>query len=69
MVGASAAMSISGIPSKALSPVSRWAEGGCLYDKSDAADMEESDIDIVVVATRDAILMVEGEAHLVSGLI
>ena len=68
MIGASAAMVLSGIPFEGpFAGVKVGRKDGAFIINPVPADMDESDIDIVVVATKDAILMVEGEARFVSG--
>jgi polyribonucleotide nucleotidyltransferase len=68
MIGASAAMVLSGIPFEGpFAGVKVGRKDGAFMINPVPADMDESDIDIVVVATKDAILMVEGETRFVSG--
>ncbi len=68
MVGASAAMTISGIPfAGPFAGVKVGRKNGTFILNPKPIDAADSDIDIVVVGTRDAILMVEGEAEFVSG--
>ena len=68
MIGASAAMVISGIPFEGpFAGVKVGRKDGAFMINPVPADMDESDIDIVVVATKDAILMVEGETRFASG--
>ena len=68
MIGASAAMVLSGIPFEGpFAGVKVGRKDGAFIINPVPADLDESDIDIVVVATKDAILMVEGEARFVSG--
>lgn len=68
MIGASAAMVLSGIPFEGpFAGVRVGRKDGVFIINPIPADMDESDIDIVVVATKDAILMVEGETRFVSG--
>ncbi|HEY9758941.1 MAG TPA: polyribonucleotide nucleotidyltransferase [Oculatellaceae cyanobacterium] len=68
MIGASAATVLSGIPFEApFAGVRVGRKDGQFLINPVPADMDESDIDIVVVGTKDAILMVEGEARFVSG--
>ncbi len=68
MIGASAAMVLSGIPFESpFAGVRVGRKDGKFMINPVPADMDESDIDIVVVGTKDAILMVEGEARFVSG--
>jgi polyribonucleotide nucleotidyltransferase len=68
MIGASAAMVLSGIPFEGpFAGVKVGRKDGAFIINPIPADMDESDIDIVVVGTKDAILMVEGETRFVSG--
>ncbi|HEX2966769.1 MAG TPA: hypothetical protein VHO84_13340 [Syntrophorhabdaceae bacterium] len=68
MIGASAATVLSGIPFEApFAGVRVGRKDGQFLINPVPADMDESDIDIVVVGTKDALLMVEGEARFVSG--
>jgi len=68
MIGASAAMVISGIPFEGpFAGVKVGRKDGAFMINPIPADMDESDIDIVVVATKNAILMVEGETRFASG--
>ena len=68
MIGASCAMTISGIPFEGpFAGVKVGRKDGAFMINPTPVDMEESDLDIVVVGTKDAILMVEGEARFVSG--
>jgi len=68
MIGASAAMVLSGIPFEGpFAGVKVGRKDGKFMINPIPADMDDSDIDIVVVGTKDAILMVEGEARFVSG--
>ena len=68
MIGASAAMVLSGIPFEGpFAGVKVGRKDGAFMINPIPADMDESDIDIVVVGTKDAILMVEGETRFVSG--
>ena len=63
MVGASAALTISGIPF--MGPIGGarvgWVDGKYALNPV-AADLTESDLDLIVAGTRDAVLMVESEA-------
>ncbi len=63
MVGASAALTISGIPF--MGPIGGarvgWIDGKYVLNPV-PADLAESDLDLVVAGTRDAVLMVESEA-------
>jgi polyribonucleotide nucleotidyltransferase len=68
LVGASCAMSISGIPFEGpFAGVTVGRKDGVFIINPTPSDMADSDIDIIVVGTKDAILMVEGEARCVSG--
>ncbi len=67
MIGASAALSISDIPF--LGPIAGVKVGrvdGRLIANPTVAELEQSDMEIVVAAGRDAIFMVEGEADFVT---
>jgi len=67
MLGASAALEVSDIPFQG--PVAGVKVGrvdGRLICNPTAEELEQSDMDIVVAASRDAIIMVEGEACFVS---
>ena len=67
MIGASAALGISDIPF--FGPIAGVKVGrvnGVLIANPTVAQLEESDMEIVVAAGRDAIFMVEGEAKFVS---
>ena len=67
MLGASAALEVSDIPF--CGPIAGVKVGrvdGKLICNPSAEDLERSDMEIVVAASRDAILMVEGEAAFVS---
>jgi polyribonucleotide nucleotidyltransferase len=64
MVGASAALTLSGIPF--LGPIGAAAVGyidGEYVLNPTAQQMEQSKLDLVVAGTADAVLMVESEAH------
>lgn len=68
MIGASAAMVLSGIPFEGpFAGVKVGRKDGVFLVNPTPADMDESDMDIVVVGTKDAILMVEGEARFATG--
>jgi polyribonucleotide nucleotidyltransferase len=68
LVGASCAVTISDIPHDGpFAGVRVGRIGGVFVVNPTFPEMADSDIDIVVTATRDAIIMVEGEAHLVKG--
>ncbi|HTP66349.1 MAG TPA: polyribonucleotide nucleotidyltransferase [Geobacteraceae bacterium] len=67
MIGASAALEVSDIPF--YGPIAGVKVGrvdGRLIANPGAEEMEKSDMDIVVAASRDAVIMVEGGAALVS---
>jgi polyribonucleotide nucleotidyltransferase len=67
MIGASAALGISDIPF--FGPIAGVKVGrveGRLIANPTAEELENSDIEIVVAASRDAVIMVEGGAELVS---
>ena len=68
LVGASCAASISDIPFDGpFAGVKVGRINGVLVANPTFPEMADSDIDIVVTGTRDAIIMVEGEAHFVKG--
>jgi polyribonucleotide nucleotidyltransferase len=68
LVGASCAASISDIPFDGpFAGVKVGRINGVLVANPTFPQMADSDIDIVVTGTRDAIIMVEGEAHFVKG--
>lgn len=68
ILGASCALNISEIPfGDVLAGVKVGRNNGAFIINPTPAQLEESDIDIVVTGTRDAIVMVEGEAGFVSG--
>jgi len=67
MIGASAALGVSDIPF--FGPIAGVKVGrveGVFIANPSAEEMEKSDIEIVVAASRDAVIMVEGGAALVS---
>lgn len=67
MIGASAALSISDIPFQGpIAGVKVGRVDGKLIANPSYAELEQSDMEIVVAAGRDAIFMVEGEAKFVS---
>jgi polyribonucleotide nucleotidyltransferase len=67
MLGASAALEISDIPFQGpIAGVKVGRVEGRLICNPSAEELELSDMDIVVAASRDAIIMVEGEARFVS---
>ena len=67
MLGASAALALSGIPFKGPIGAARvgYIEGKYQLNPS-TKDMKVSDLDLVVAGTADAVLMVESEAELLS---
>jgi polyribonucleotide nucleotidyltransferase len=68
MIGASAALVISSIPF--LGPIAAVKVGridGKLIMNPTNQEMEQSDLDIVVAGSKDAIMMVEGGAQFISG--
>ncbi len=68
ILGASCALNISEIPfGDVLAGVKVGRCDGAFIINPTLAQLEESDIDIVVTGTREAIVMVEGEAGFVSG--
>lgn len=68
MLGASCALTISEIPFDGpLAGIKIGRKNGTFLVNPAPADLEESDLDIVVTGSRDAIVMVEGEAKFVSG--
>ncbi|OPY02866.1 MAG: Polyribonucleotide nucleotidyltransferase [Syntrophorhabdus sp. PtaB.Bin047] len=68
LVGASCAVTISDIPHDGpFAGVRVGRIGGAFVVNPTFPQMADSDIDIVVTGTRDAIIMVEGEAHFVKG--
>jgi polyribonucleotide nucleotidyltransferase len=67
MLGASAALMISDIPFQGpIAGVKVGRVDGKLICNPSAEELEKSDLEIVVAASRDAIIMVEGEAKFVS---
>ena len=69
LVGASCAVSVSDIPFEGpFAGVKVGRINGVLVANPTFPQMADSDIDIVVTGTRDAIIMVEGEAHFVKGM-
>jgi polyribonucleotide nucleotidyltransferase len=67
MIGASAALGISDIPLFGpIAGVKVGRVGGTLIANPTVAELEQSDMEIVVAAGRDAIFMVEGEAKFVT---
>jgi polyribonucleotide nucleotidyltransferase len=68
MLGASCALHLSEIPWEGpLAGVKVGRVGGSLILNPNLAEMAESDMDIVVTATKDAIVMVEGATRFVAG--
>ena len=68
MIGASAAMVISPIPfSGPMAGVKIGRIDGKFVINPTAQQMNESDVDIILAGTREAILMVEGEAGFIKG--
>ena len=67
LVGASAALATSGIPFNGPVGAARvgYANGEYVLNPS-MAQLEESDLDLVVAGTEDAVLMVESEANILS---
>ena len=67
MIGASAALSISGIPFNGPIAAARvgYKDGQYLLNPS-YAQLEDSELDLVVAGTKDAVLMVESEAKILS---
>jgi polyribonucleotide nucleotidyltransferase len=67
MVGASAALMVSDIPFQGpIAGVKIGRVDGCFIANPTFDEMEKSDIEIVVAASRDAVIMVEGSAAIVS---
>ncbi|NVN89900.1 MAG: polyribonucleotide nucleotidyltransferase [Desulfuromonadales bacterium] len=67
MLGASAALEVSDIPFQGpIAGVKVGRVDGRLICNPSADELEQSDMEIVVAASRDAIIMVEGEARFVS---
>ena len=68
MLGASCALTISEIPFDGpLAGIKVGRRDGTFLVNPTPADLEESDLDIVITGNREAIVMVEGEAKFVSG--
>ena len=67
MIGASAALSISGIPFNGPIAAARvgYKDGQYLLNPT-YAQLEDSELDLVVAGTKDAVLMVESEAKILS---
>jgi polyribonucleotide nucleotidyltransferase len=67
MLGASAALEVSDIPFQGpIAGVKVGRVDGKLIANPTAEELEQSDMEIVVAASRDAVIMVEGEAKFVS---
>jgi polyribonucleotide nucleotidyltransferase len=68
MLGASCALTISEIPFDGpLAGIKVGRRDGSFLINPTPADLEESDLDIIITGNREAIVMVEGEAKFVSG--
>ena len=68
MLGASCALTISEIPFDGpLAGIKVGRKDGSFLINPNPADLEKSDLDIVITGNREAIIMVEGEANFVSG--
>jgi len=68
ILGASCALTISEIPFDGpLAGIKVGRKNGSFLINPTPADLEESDLDIVVTGNREAIIMVEGETKFVSG--
>ncbi len=68
ILGASCALTISEIPFDGpIAGIKVGRKSGSFLINPTPADLEESDLDIVVTGNKDAIIMVEGEAKFVSG--
>jgi polyribonucleotide nucleotidyltransferase len=68
MLGASCALTISEIPFDGpLAGIKVGRKDGSFLINPNPADLEESDLDIVITGNREAIIMVEGEAKFVIG--
>jgi polyribonucleotide nucleotidyltransferase len=67
LIGASAAMAIAGVPFQGPIAAARvgYADGKYLLNPT-AAQLETSELDLVVAGTKDAVLMVESEARILS---
>ena len=67
MLGASAAMAIAGVPFQGPIAAARvgYADGKYILNPS-ATQLETSELDLVVAGTKDAVLMVESEAKMLS---
>jgi polyribonucleotide nucleotidyltransferase len=68
MLGASCALTISEIPFDGpLAGIKVGRKDGSFLINPNPADLEKSDLDIVITGNKEAIIMVEGEANFVSG--
>ncbi len=68
IIGASCALTISEIPFDGpLAGIKLGRKGEAFLINPSSADMEESDMDIVMTGTKEAIMMVEGTAKFASG--
>jgi polyribonucleotide nucleotidyltransferase len=68
IIGASCALTLSQIPfGGPLAGIKVGRKDGAFIVNPSVADLQESDMDIVVAGTREAILMVEGSAKFASG--
>src|SRR3546814_4632179 len=67
MLGASAAMALSGLPFQGPIGAARvgYKDGNYLLNPTET-ELETSDLDLVVAGTKDAVLMVESEAKMLS---
>ena len=66
-IGASAALHISDIPFNGPTAALQVARvGGQLVANPSAAQLEQSDMDVIIAGTRNGIMMVEGEAKFIS---
>jgi polyribonucleotide nucleotidyltransferase len=67
LIGASAAMALTGIPFQGPIAAARvgYADGQYILNPT-ATQLETSQLDLVVAGTKDAVLMVESEAHILS---
>src|SRR3546814_13696249 len=67
MLGASAAMALSGLPCQGPIGAARvgYKDGNYLLNPTET-ELETSDLDLVVAGTKDAVLMVESEAKMLS---
>src|SRR3546814_12260580 len=67
MLGASAAMALSGLPFQGPIGAARvgYKDGNYLLNPTET-ELETSDLDLVVAGTKDAVLMVESDAKMLS---